>query len=191
MSKKFYTADWHCNSQLVNEIYKRPFSSVVEMNERFIANCNEVVSSEDILIHVGDFCCYSGDGGFPGLKVNPQSFIDRINPTFVNIEGNHDPTNKTKSIAWFMRTHLGNTFPDVSVGHYPSYHPKMKDLMIPGWIHLCGHVHNQWKYFIDRDRQILNINVGVDVWNYYPVSESDLISYIKNLMEKTKKNARN
>ena len=154
------------------------------MNEELIANCNSVASSEDIVIHLGDFLIYGNDGGFPGLKINPSKILEKIDATFINLEGNHDPSNKTKSVGWFMKTHLGTVFDDVSMSHYPSYHPKMKDLIPPGWIHLCGHVHDKWKCFIDKDRQVLNINVGVDAWDYKPVSETELISYVKNLMMK-------
>ena len=183
MAKKFYTADWHLSSQLVNKVYGRPFANVLEMNAALVSNCNSVATSEDIVMHIGDFLIYGNDGGYPGLKISPSVFIEQINATFVNIEGNHDPSNKTKSICWFMETKLGNTFDSVSVAHYPSYNQKVRDLVKPGWIHLCGHVHDKWKYYIDKERQVLNINVGVDVWGYKPVSETELISYIKDLMD--------
>ncbi len=178
MASKFYTADWHLASPLYT-VYNRPFSSVIDMDNKLIENCNAVAKSDDLVIHLGDFACFGNDGGFPGLKINPSKFIEQINATFINIEGNHDPNNKTKSVGWFMQTRLGNAFGDVSMGHYPSYHEKMKKYMQPGWIHLCGHVHKQWKSYLDRERQVLNVNVGVDVWNYKPVSEDELIQYIK------------
>lgn len=181
MARKFFTADWHLSSQHVNKVYNRPFKTVLEMNATLLSNCNNVATSEDIVLHLGDFLIYGNDHGEQGLKISPQFFLNKINATFLNIEGNHDPTNKTKSVGWFMQTHLGNTFPDVSIAHFPSYHEKIRDLVKPGWIHLCGHVHDKWKYFIDNERQVLNVNVGVDVWNYKPVSELELISFIKNL----------
>ena len=181
MAKRFFTADWHLSSQFINKIYRRPFGSVLEMNAALIKNCNEIATSKDIVMHLGDFLIYGKDQGEQGLKINPNFFIDKINATFINVEGNHDATNKTKSIGWFVQTNLGSVFPDVSMAHYPSYHAKIKDLVNPGWIHLCGHVHDKWKCFLDKERQVLNINVGVDVWNYKPVSESELISFIKNL----------
>ena len=184
MSKKFYTADWHLSSQLINRVYKRPFNGVLEMNARLIDNCNAVASSEDIVVHLGDFLIYGNDHGEQGLKISPQFFLNKINATFVNVEGNHDPTNKTKSIGWFFQTHLGNVFPDVSIAHWPSYHEKMQGLIKPGWIHLCGHVHSKWKHYYDAERQVLNINVGVDVWDFKPVPESTLVSYIKTLLSK-------
>ena len=182
MAKRFFTADWHLSSQLINKIYKRPFNSVFDMNNGLIDNCNSIAEKDDIVIHVGDFLIYGNEKGEQGLKINPSFFFKKINTTFINIEGNHDITNKTKSIGWFIQTHLGSVFTDVSIAHYPSYHKKVKNLIKPGWIHLCGHVHKEWKYYIDKERQVLNVNVGVDVWDYKPVSEAELILYIKNLM---------
>ena len=186
MATKFYTADWHLASPNYR-VYDRPYNSVIEMNDSLIANCNAVASKDDIVMHLGDFACFGNDGGFPGLKINPSTFIEKINATFVNVEGNHDLNNKVKSIGFFAQTNLGKAFYDVSIGHYPSYHEKMKKYMQPGWIHLCGHVHRLWKFFLDKDRRVLNINVGVDVWNYKPVSEDELIQFIQRLV-KTKFN---
>lgn len=44
------------------------------------------------------------------------------------------------------------------------------------WL-LCGHVHKQWKT-LDK-----MINVGVDVWNYRPVSEIEIINIIRSRFE--------
>jgi len=40
---------------------------------------------------------------------------------------------------------------------------------------LCGHVHDKWKV---KGRQI---NVGVDVWNYAPVSHEKILKLIEEL----------
>lgn len=61
------------------------------------------------------------------------------------------------------------------VEHRPEYPPE-------GITMLCGHVHEAWK----RDGRV--INVGVDVWDYRPVSTETLISLIESGVanEKTK-----
>jgi calcineurin-like phosphoesterase family protein len=38
---------------------------------------------------------------------------------------------------------------------------------------LCGHVHEAWK------RHVRVINVGVDVWDFYPVSVDQLLEVMK------------
>lgn len=188
MAKKFYTADWHLGSQHVLEVFNRPFSSIERMNKSIISTCNNIAPSKsDIVIHVGDFACFKKDRGKIGLAENPNKILQNISSTFFNIEGNHDTNNKVRSIGNYLRTTLG-PFVDVSVSHYPSNDERAKGTFLPGDIHLCGHVHNKWKYFIDKENQVLNINVGIDVWGYRPVSEDKLIDFIKKLMKEENNN---
>ena len=65
----------------------------------------------------------------------------------------------------------------VSASHYPS--PLNPTNRLP--IHLCGHVHNLWKHYYDKRNNILNINVGIDAWNYQIVSDQELIDYIHKI----------
>lgn len=55
---------------------------------------------------------------------------------------------------------------------------------------LHGHVHNAWKvaYFWDEKYQrfIPQINLGVDVWDWKPVSELELLEYAKNCLTEAK-----
>lgn len=48
---------------------------------------------------------------------------------------------------------------------------------------LHGHVHNAWKvqlfWFEEEKRFIPQINLGVDVWDWRPVSEEELFKYCK------------
>jgi hypothetical protein len=46
-------------------------------------------------------------------------------------------------------------------------------------------VHGKWKHCLDLDHNILNVNVGVDVWNYKLVSEEELIVYLNRLFKKS------
>ncbi|MFX9969596.1 hypothetical protein ABTP69_19195, partial [Acinetobacter baumannii] len=39
---------------------------------------------------------------------------------------------------------------------------------------LCGHVHDVWN---TRDKMI---NVGVDQWDYYPVSAAQILDLVEN-----------
>jgi len=186
MSRRFFTADWHlCHPDII-EYAKRPFKDVSRMNEVLVKNCNQRAKEDDIVIHVGDFYCYNDDRGGNGLKINPNEFIKKINATFINIQGNHDPNNKVKSVATSLRTTLGKNITSVSVGHFPSYNPLAKGTFNKGDIHICGHVHEKWKYFIDKQNSVLNINVGVDVWNYNPVTEDELIAFINQIIANKK-----
>lgn len=138
---------------------------------------------KDIIIHVGDLACFGSDREHEGLEVNPQEFIQKINASFINVKGNHDLNNRVKSVCTCMQTSLGKRFPNVTVGHYPSYDIRAKDTFREGWIHICGHVHGAWKHCVDTTNNVLNINVGVDVWNYRIVSEDELVQYVDEVLK--------
>lgn len=183
MSQRFFTADWHLGSNNIIQTYNRPFSSVERMNASLISICNNIAPEKtDIVYHIGDFASYKSDRGEIGLKINPNLMLKLLKSTFINIEGNHDSHNNVRSAAKSLRISLG-PFTDVSLGHYPSYRKEAEGTFLPGDIHLCGHVHDKWKYFIDKENQVLNINVGVDKWGFKPVSEDKLVDYIKKIMK--------
>lgn len=188
--KRFFTSDFHLGSSLLlnKDVMKddvRNFKSVEKMNAAFIRSCQQRASEEDVIIHCGDFASYGMDRGNKGLDVNPRRFLEIIPAQVILIKGNHDLSNKCKPVADSMRISLGKIFKDVSISHYPSYNIHAKDQFLDYDIHLCGHVHRQFKHCLDLDHNVLNINVGVDVWNYRIVSEEELISYISKLLKKT------
>ena len=181
MPRKFYTADWHLNSEIVRASCNRPFPDIDYMNKVLVSACNYYAGKDDIVVHVGDLLTYGKDRDTVAPKDLPSVFLSQVDATFVNIAGNHDERNKVKSIGTCLRTSLG-PFSDVSVSHYPSYDERAAGQFMPGDIHLCGHVHGKWKHHLDRRNKVLNVNVGVDVWNYHPVSEDTLVSYIRTVM---------
>jgi len=85
-----------------------------------------------------------------------------------------------------MQIRLGKRYPNVTVGHYPSYDPHAESYVKNGWLHLCGHVHDRWRHCLDLDKEILNINVGVDVWGYKLVSEEELVQYVNAVLKMPK-----
>lgn len=172
---RFWTSDLHFQHGNIIEYCNRPFKSVDRMESVLINNINTRAKSGDILIHLGDFMCYGGDrGSFVG-KNKDTFYIEKLNPTFVNIRGNHDDNNRVSSVSDELITKLGPYM--VSASHHPSIiNPNNK---LP--IHLCGHVHNLWKYYYDGKNKILNINVGIDAWNYQIVSDQELICFISHI----------
>lgn len=55
-SRVFFTSDTHFNHTNIIRFCERPFERVDEMNEKLIDNWNSVVSPEDFVFHLGDFC---------------------------------------------------------------------------------------------------------------------------------------
>ena len=182
--KRFFTADFHLGSERVLQTSSRPFSTVEEMDNALIDACNSICSEEDVLYHIGDLFCFGSDGDFTGSQIRWPEVKKRFVPDILPLSGNHDENNGVKTIASSLRLTLGRRFKCV-LCHYPSYDPRSSESLIPGDINICGHVHSFWphkRFFIDKTRKILNINVGVDVWDYKPISEVTLVNYITHLM---------
>lgn len=142
-----------------------------------LADGNQIAIDRDIIIHVGDLAMF----GENGLGINPQALVSQIPAMFINLKGNHDINNKVKSVGTMLRTKIGK-HKDVSISHYPSYDRHAEGTFQEGDIHICGHVHSAWKHCLDTKRKVLNINVGVDVWNYTIVSEDQLLQYINEVL---------
>ena len=206
---RFYTADLHLNNPGMISWFDRKFSNVYKMNDGLIKAINmRAKSKDDILIHVGDFCSWGNEKGFQCINVSPKEHLSKINATVILMEGNHDSHNKVKPAIVGMNldlgidpdllslntndptnikcgfTNLGKVYYNVSIGHYPSNAIQAKGQFQKHSIRICGHVHKAWKYFYDKENDVLNINVGCDVWRYSPVREDELINYIQSVETK-------
>lgn len=160
----------------------RPFGTVGEMDSALVAACG-AASCGDVIVHVGDLArfkpeCARGEG----CAYRPVELLRGVKADFVNVRGNHDVNNKVRSVCDSMTTHLGKKYPNVVVGHYPSYDPRAAGYVRDGWICVCGHVHGRWRHCLDLNRKVLNVNVGVDAWGYRLVPEEDLCLYIGRLL---------
>lgn len=179
---RYFTSDLHLGHGAIRQYCARPFKSVDRMNEVLINNINQRAKSTDLIIHVGDFACYGKEKGIDGLKLKGTDYLDSIHGMVILVEGNHDKNNKVKAHVKGLITTLpiiGN----VTVSHYPSIDPHCSFTFNNSILnyHLCGHVHNLWKHYYDKEKNVLNINVGTDAWSYQLVSEQELVSYIKQV----------
>jgi calcineurin-like phosphoesterase family protein len=133
------------------------------MNETIVANHNKIVSEDDLLYHLGDFC-------FKGTN-NAKNWENRLNGDIVHIKGNHDANNSTKTCIISAIMEFGNL--TILAQHHP---PASAD-DIPDGIDMviCGHVHDHYLYKILKDNPIPIINVGLDVHNFQPIGIDSLI----------------
>lgn len=176
---RWFSSDHHFFHKKVIELCNRPFSSLEEMHEEMIKRWNDRVKPTDEVHYAGDFA-------FGGTTVG-KSITSRLNGKLIGYWGNHDKKAKELLNRGFHDVkndgllHLGRKL--VRISHYP-YAPKrvdedtrFLDRRVPDdghtWL-LHGHVHHHYKL---RGRMI---NVGVDVWNFAPVSEDDIIMLIEN-----------
>lgn len=180
----YYTADPHFGHRNIIQYCNRPWSSVEEMNEGLVARWNAVVRPEDTVYVLGDFSMNMRD---------METYTPRLNGTKVLVVGNHDKCFQLKEqqvdryiAAGWAEVILGVMCyiigpHAVNCSHFPYQydHPdqserfvdrRLPDIGIPL---LHGHVHGHW-LTRRNDKGTLMINVGVDVWNYCPVSEKQI-----------------
>lgn len=194
---RYFTSDWHLGSTLINKYAHRPFTSAQDAVNNIVANINEIVSRTDMLIHVGDFQLLGydrhGEVDDKGLDFTLDDYLSMIKCRVFLIEGNHDSGHNCETDAKSMTLNLNQNYVNVSVAHYPSYHEfyhyvgngNRNSCSGRIHVHLCGHVHDKWLLNFDARHKVLNVNVGVDVWNYKPVRDSEiteLLDYFRATM---------
>lgn len=142
------------------------------MNDSLVDNWNSIVSPEDVVYHLGDFC-FKRENTF-------QRFTEKLNGTIVHIQGNHDYNNGVKTYITKAVMEFGGKV--VLAQHHPPSMPSE----VPEWCDfvLCGHVHQYWKHMFLNGCDVPIINVGVDVWDYKPVSTESILK----LYDKLKRN---
>ena len=162
----YFTADTHFGHGAIIKYGKRPYRSVEEMDEALIANWNARVSDSDRVYHLGDFC-------FKGSKV-ATSYLEKLQGEIILIRGNHDTENTAQLDRWSSAHDLhcvrvGRQ--EVVMCHYPI-------LEWPGAykgaIHLHGHTHGRVPPHQRR------CDVGVDVWNYMPVTLDEIVERLQS-----------
>ena len=178
-TKVFFTSDTHFGHSNIIKYCQRPFNSAEHMDKVLINNWNEVVSPQDIVFHLGDFC-FGSDKEW--IKI-----LQRLNGTKYLILGNHDlkkivNSNQIKDyfadINMQMRVVVDKQ--KMLLNHYPF-------LCFEGgyqnvW-QLFGHVHSsKHSTGLDKERLVhlfpTQYDVGVDNNNYRPVSFSQVSQII-------------
>jgi len=179
--KNFVTSDFHLNHANIIRYCNRPFKDVETMNNTIIHNFNEVIKEDDIVYHNGDYCFCNTSGGKKGEGegVKASELIKKFNGNWTFLKGNHDRNNS-------LRSKLVSCV--IDFGHQPMFMTHRPQNANPDYpINLVGHVHDAWKMKeveINGKTTVL-INVGVDVWNFRPVSLDKIVtSYNQFMREK-------
>ena len=159
----FFTADPHFFHSNIIKYCNRPFKTVEEMNEKIISNYNNIVKDSDTVYFLGDIIFLK--------NINQiQIFLKRLKGKKILIYGSHD------KILREYHNHIAHIFDQqhelldtiingqkITMCHYPmtSWHCSHY-----GSWQLFGHHHNR----LPEDPNKLQCDVGVDAWNFTPVS---------------------
>ena len=158
----WFTSDEHFNHENILKLFVyRPFPSVEVMNSTLIKRHNERVKDNDVVFHLGDFKITNN--GY-----NTHELQKQLKGKHIFISGNHDKNNGSNTpIKYCVVNTYGKT---VLLIHRPE---DAELIMAGGGIDLAfvGHVHEKW---VVKDKMI---NVGVDVWNYYPVDTKQILKF--------------
>jgi calcineurin-like phosphoesterase family protein len=136
------------------------------MDTEIITKWNSKVAPEDVVYHLGDFC-FEKDGR------DYWWYANQLNGQIVIIKGNHDSKSTARSVLTKAFMRFGGK--EIYMSHEP---------MIRRQLNLCGHVHNMWKIVDATDqyqpkKKKFIVNVGVDVWDFYPIEINDILELVK------------
>ncbi len=162
----FFTSDLHFGHANVIRYAGRPFASVEEMNDALVDRWNEVVTAQDEVYVVGDFAlCRREDAVRHARRLNGQKFL---------VQGNHDKgmhRELEQCFGWVKDLYTVKVpdadAPDgvqrIVLCHYAM---RVWDMSHYGAWQLYGHSHGS----LPDDPFARSIDVGVDCWDYRPVS---------------------
>jgi calcineurin-like phosphoesterase family protein len=169
----WFTSDEHffhrniCKEDFFNSGFKRPWRNEKEMRKNMINRHNSKVKKDDWVIHGGDFAFTS------------NLMVDRLRPILENLNGNHILVlGNHDEIKPFKYVNIGFTIVTTSfimemdgwnivVNHDPS----VRCVVPKETLFLCGHIHDLFKALPEK----LTVNIGVDVWDYYPINLTHIL----------------
>ena len=174
MGNIFITSDTHFFHKNAIKLSNRPFSCIEEMNEILIDNWNETVTNNDTIYHLGDFMMGISlkhyDKSFQKLK----DTVGRLRGRIRLITGNHDKTiiklcakMNECPFEWIKGSDfIRSNNRKIHLTHKPS----KRDFLFHGHSH--GTV---------APRNFIRLDVGVDCWDYTPISLELAMSRLKAL----------
>ena len=160
----YFTADTHFGHKNIIKYCNRPFDSVYEMNETIIKNWNDVVGLRDVVYHLGDF-------GFKGA----DSILSRLNGQIHLIHGNHDNSMIKRNRRFITSSPIKEIRINGIKTVLQHYSMRVWNASFHGSYHLFGHSHGSLSSYG------LSFDVGVDAWNYTPISEEQVVDEMKKL----------
>jgi len=157
----FFTADNHFCHKNIIKYCNRPFNSIKEMNGVMIERWNSKVASDDTVIVAGDFCLCN--------RERFKEIHDSLNGRKIYLKGSHGDKTTKAFLKLVELEYIGYQF---SVTHNPD------DINCTHRLNLSAHVHDKWEVKTINDSIV--VNIGVDVWNFYPITIEEVAKRYKN-----------
>lgn len=171
----WFTADFHLDHERICEYTNRPFKNTAVMNKELIRRYNEYVGNDDLCYIVGDFSLRT-----EMHKDILANYLVKMNGIKILIFGNHDILKPFSYVdIGFQSAHTSLELDleyESSMIHVILHHDPCVSCLNrePDTLWICGHVHDLFK----KCRNV--INVGVDVWDYAPVSQYAVLELFTN-----------
>jgi calcineurin-like phosphoesterase family protein len=191
----WFTTDWHLGHLRIIDLCDRPFRDLDHMHDEMVRRHNELVAPSDLVFVQGDVVM--------GKFLENIELVRRFNGRLWLIPGNHDrvspayghsgPAERREAqvrrfAAEYQRVFERILWTDpvwelsngarVQLSHYPYEAEDERDQRYnelrprdEGLPLVHGHVHNSWRLH-PNGREL---NAGVDVWDFRPVREEQVI----------------
>jgi len=171
MLKPIFTSDLHLGHTNSIIYSNRPYKNTDVMDRELIKNYNDIVTNEHDVYILGDVSLKR--------KIHSgyyMSVVRQLKGKKHLILGNHDTLNPFTYIttAGFYSVHTSLEISIDGIDMTLCHDPSLSE-MDRSRVFICGHVHRLFKTLKNV------INVGVDVWNYKPVTFKQLKPLILNL----------
>lgn len=192
----WFTSDTHFSHKNIIKYCERPFTDTDHMDDVIIQRWNEVVKPEDMVYHLGDIAL--------GPIDKSLAKIARLNGHKIAVLGNHDRpfmrAGKGDEDVWWDRynavfqevyhwrgglTYIGPNLDTVKISHFPytgDHTPddryadvRPHDIGTP-LVH--GHTHSTDRLTFSA-KGTKQIHVGVDAWDFTPVSEFQILELLE------------
>jgi calcineurin-like phosphoesterase family protein len=159
----YFTSDTHFGDPRVLRIDKRPFKTLQEHDAALIGRWNDVVAEADEVWHLGDFALHVKSSRI-------EELLRALHGRKHLITGNNDGPDTLAASGWASVQAYAEIEVDDRALVLCHYAFRTWKNMGRGWLDLHGHSHGLLK------RQTRQYDVGVDVWEYRPVTIETILS---------------
>ena len=178
MGNIFFSSDSHWGHNNVVRFCSRPFESVHHMDLQMIQRWNEIVKPNDEVYYLGDLTLSTN-------KTYVGDILNSLKGKIHFIKGNHDAFLKKRhydsrfeTIRDYHELNINNR--KIILCHYPIL--SWRNQSHGSW-HLQGHSHSNMN---EKNKDLLRLDIGVDNFNYYPVSLEEVSSILTKRQEEIK-----